>query len=135
MSGPGPSAVLSKLLGVFGLSCGQFVLLALGAIALHCLCLFWATRLAGLRASLLRAFGTLLLTLGLMIPLGFVFLFVAAGLGRTGQAVVSQLAVAGAESLAIKLLYHTAFPRALFAYLAASLLTMAGLVPLLILIF
>lgn len=127
--------ILTKLLAAFGLSCGQLVLLAIGAVVLHCLCLHWGARLAGLRASFWRAVLVLLLTVAMMIPVGFVLALAAALLGNTAQAVVSQLTVAGVEALAIKLLYRTTFGRAIFAYLCASIFTTAGLVPLLILIF
>lgn len=129
------SALGSTLLQAAGLSCGQIVALAVGALVLHCVCLFFGARLAGLRASFGRAVLALLLTLGLMIPAAIVFRLLAVGLGQTAQAVVSQLAVAVAEILAIKLVYGTAFGRATFAYLATSIFTTAGLVPLLMVIF
>lgn len=131
----GAASAMGRVLAVLGLSCGQLVAMGLGMVVLHWLAVHFGARFAGLLGSLGRAFLVLLLAGAIMIPVGLGLLLVLVRLGPTAQNVVSQLAGAGAEVLAIKLLYQTGFGRALFGYLAASLMTLVGSAVLLVLLF
>lgn len=117
---------VDQLLGVFGLSLQLLVLLGLGLLLLHCLCLYAGTRMAGLQASFGRAVLTLLLTVLLAIPLALFLGFMGVGGGQRGNALLTQLVGATAEVAAIMILYRSGFGRAVFGYLSAAVLSLVA---------